>query len=157
MDKVLENKIKVFMAEKLASGESLSELQDEVNAQFNLKLTYMDIRILASALPVDWKKRDPEKTVAKEEKVSADDSEIPGEAVGAPEQGSPAGKTVVEVNKIVRPGMAISGSVKFANGSTAEWYVDQTGRLGLDNLKGNNPGREDIEAFQIELQKIFQR
>lgn len=154
MDKALENKIKVFMAEKLASGESLSELQDEVNAEFNLKLTYMDIRILASALPVNWKSRDPEKPAAKEENTP-DDS--PAEAAPEAEQGTSTGKTVVEVNKIVRPGMAVSGSVKFANGSTAEWYVDQTGRLGLDNLKGDNPGREDIEAFQIELQKIFQR
>ena len=155
MDKDLEKKIKIFMAEKLASGEKLSDLQDEVNSEFGLKLTYMDIRILASALPVDWKSRDPQKAPAKEEKV-VEKQDAAAEAVPAEEPApAAAGNTVVEINKIARPGMAISGTVKFANGATADWYVDQMGRLGLDNLKGDNPTREDIEAFQIELQKVL--
>ncbi len=149
MDKNSENEIKAFMAQKLAEGEKLSDLQDAVNAKFNTQLTYMDIRILASTLDVDWHAREPQPPAAPE----PEKAEAPAEAESAPADSG----TVVEVNKIARPGMAISGTVKFANGATADWYVDQMGRLGLDNLKGDQPGPADIQAFQQELQKIFQR
>ena len=153
MDKSLENKVKLFMADKLASGEKLSDLQNLVNSEFSLKLTYMDIRILASALEVDWKSRDPHPQV-KDETPAGESDKTDGQEAATE---NAAGTTVVEVNKIVRPGMAVSGIVKFANGATAEWYVDQMGRLGLDNLNGDQPGPEDVQAFQAELQKIFQR
>lgn len=154
MDKALENEIKTFMAQQLASGEKLSDLQNQVNEKFNLKLTYMDIRILASTIDVDWKARDPQpvpqpETPAEEkapEPVPYDLDENP-----APDA-APRPATVVEVSKIVQPGTLVSGTVKFANGATADWYVDQTGRLGIDNLQGPQPGREDIEDFQKELQ-----
>ena len=61
MDKILENEIKTFMAAKLAEGVQLSEIQSLVNAGFKQNMTYMDVRILASELEVDWKKFDPEK------------------------------------------------------------------------------------------------
>ena len=48
-----------------------------------------------------------------------------------------------------------------ANGSTADWYLDNMGRLGVDNLQGDQPGQEDIEKFQmalqLELRKIMGR
>ena len=67
-----------------------------------------------------------------------------------------AGKTVVELCELARPGlMLLSGTVRFASGSTAEWYFDLRGRLGLENLKGDKPTPEDIEAFQIELDNLF--
>ena len=44
MDKALENQIKEFMAQALAEGKSLSDIQNEVNSEFNANLTYMDIR-----------------------------------------------------------------------------------------------------------------
>ena len=68
-----------------------------------------------------------------------------------------AGATVVEVSPIARPGMMFSGSVKFASGSSAEWYVDNMGRLGLENLVGEKPGQSDIEQFQIELDKAVRK
>ncbi|MCQ2378330.1 MAG: hypothetical protein MJ016_03835 [Victivallaceae bacterium] len=158
MDKTQENEVKLFMSRALADGEKLSDLQNRVNEKFGLDLTYMEIRILASALDVDWKSRDP-KTAKKETSGEAGETAAPEAApydldekdAAAPE-GAPRGKTVVEVSKIVQPGTLFSGTVKFANGATADWYVDQTGRLGIENLAGAQPGREDIEDFQRELQ-----
>ena len=67
----------------------------------------------------------------------------------------------IEISKIARPGMMFSGSVTLANGSTADWYLDNMGRLGVDNLQGDQPGQEDIEKFQmalqIELRKLMGR
>ena len=53
--------------------------------------------------------------------------------------------------------VTLSGTVKVASGSTADWYVDQMGRLGLENLKGEKPTPEDVEAFQIELENVARK
>ena len=165
MDKALENSVKAFMAEKIAAGVSLSEVQSLVNAEFSLSMTYMDIRILASELEIDWQKLNPEQSkTAPEQTGSVENADIP-DAAGVPEEenipeeaNAPAGAmpdlstTRVEVSKIARPGMMFSGSATFANGSTADWYLDNMGRLGVDNLQGAQPGQEDIEKFQIALQ-----
>ena len=157
MDKALENEIKLYMASRLAEEISLSDIQVEVNEKFAQKLTYMDIRILASALDIDWQARAQEKAAAQkaqEEEKQEPAAEQPLPAENAPaEEASAAGTTVVEISKLMRPGTALSGSVKFASGSTADWYIDQTGRLGLENLQGNQPTQEDIQQFQVELEK----
>ena len=151
MDKALENDIKIYMASRIAEEISLSEIQNEVNAKFNLSLTYMDIRILASTLDIDWQAKAAAK--AEEAKKEAEEAAAVEEAPAeVPEDDAP-GQTVVEISKLMRPGTALSGSVKFASGSTADWYIDQTGRLGLENLVGSQPTQEDIQQFQVELEK----
>ena len=164
-----EVEIKRFMAEQLQQGLSLSEIQQLVNDKFKVKMTYMDIRILASELDtIDWKALDPraQAEAAKKAKEEAEakvaeaaapgaeaEEDVPGTAAAPAGQGS----TVVELSKIARPGMMLSGTVKFASGSTADWYVDQMGRLGLENLKGEKPTPEDVEAFQIELENVARK
>ena len=152
MDKALENDIKIYMASRIAEEVSLSDIQNEVNAKFNLSLTYMDIRILASTLDIDWQAKaaaKAEEAKKEAEEAAAAEEETPAEA---PADDAP-GQTVVEISKLMRPGTALSGSVKFASGSTADWYIDQTGRLGLENLVGSQPTQEDIQQFQVELEK----
>ena len=162
MDKALENEIKAYMADRIAQGVSLSDIQTEVNEKFSQKYTYMDIRILASTLNIDWKPKGREEKV--EEKPERESKAAPDGAPAAEEPaaaadpaeapaGGAAGKTVVEVSKLMRPGTALSGTVKFASGSTADWYIDQTGRLGLENLQGDRPTQEDIRQFQAELER----
>lgn len=159
MDKKLENEIKIFMAEKIAAGVSLSDIQNMVNAEFKQNLTYMDIRIMASELEIDWQQLNPKKETAVEDvtaveagpqtpETPADENTSDAAAPGMPDLSD----TKIEVSKIARPGMMFSGSVTFANGSSAEWYLDNMGRLGLENLQGDKPGQEDIEKFQIALQ-----
>lgn len=137
--------IKKFMAEKIAENVSLSDIQTMVNEKFNAHMTFMDIRILASELEVDWRSEAEKNPPAEEEKAEekAENTEnIPG-------------KTTVELNKIVRPGALASGSVHFASGVYAEWYIDNSGRMGLDKVTGGKPTEQDIEDFQVEMQKIF--
>lgn len=150
MDKALENDIKIFMASRIAEGISLSDIQNEVNEKFQLSMTYMDIRILAAGLDIDWQA----KAAAKAEEEKKEEETAPEEAAPEEAPAAPAdGQTVVEISKLMRPGTVLSGSVKFASGSTADWYIDQTGRLGLENLVGNQPTQEDIQQFQVELEK----
>lgn len=60
----------------------------------------------------------------------------------------------VEVSKIARQGTALNGNVTFASGVKTDWFVDQSGKLGLENATGK-PTPEDIQEFQVELQKIL--
>ncbi|MDR0931741.1 MAG: hypothetical protein LBM70_01805 [Victivallales bacterium] len=142
-DKDLE--IKRFMAAKIEDGESLSEVQKLVNEKFNTTYTFMDIRILASELEnIDWGSFDPKPTI---------DAGKESEEVLPESPAATVGQTVVEVSKLVRPGTALSGTVTFRSGASAEWYVDSYGRLGIENLRGEQPSEEDVRDFQIELQK----
>jgi hypothetical protein len=52
--------------------------------------------------------------------------------------------------------MLYSGKVVFSDGARAMWYVDETGRLGLDpDTPGYRPTQEDIAVFQNELKKLL--
>jgi len=153
-----EKLVKEFMAEILRAGEitSLSEIQKLVNDHFGLRMTYMEIRILAAELEnIDWTKGDPNQPKPKEEEKAPEEP-----AAASPDgEGQPAaaGSTEVELSKIARPGMLLSGSVKFASGSTADWYIDQTGRLGIENLVGEKPTPQDVEEFQIKLEEVARK
>ena len=156
------NEIKKIVLESLQKGLSLSEIQKLLHEKGEI-ITFLDLRLLASELEnLDWKKlagedeaQKKEDAISKKNKDAADKSgeenadEIPAD------KGEWSGATVVEVNKLVRPGAALSGSVTFASGVKADWVLDQMGRLGLEKPTGK-PTPEDIKEFQVELQKKLQ-
>ena len=74
-----------------------------------------------------------------------------GKRIGSAEND---GKTVVEVNQVVRAGALAEGTVRFGSGASGTWVVDQMGRLGFDKLDGE-PTEEDIREFQTELRKVL--
>jgi hypothetical protein len=61
------------------------------------------------------------------------------------------------MDTITKPHALVSGKVTFSDGETAEWMLDQTGRLGLNPGKaGYRPSQADVVAFQDELQRVVQ-
>ena len=49
----------------------------------------------------------------------------------------------------------VSGRATFSDGQNAEWYLDQTGRLGLNpSTPGYRPSQQDVMDFQVELEKL---
>ena len=73
----------------------------------------------------------------------------------APEASVPqTGKGVsLTVDQIARPGTVVSGKVTFSDGTNADWYLDQTGRLGIVPTKqGYRPPAGDVQEFQLALQ-----
>ena len=170
-----QKEIKNFIAQKVPEGYSLSKIQDMLKEQ-GVHITFMELRLLASEIEEQvWKQTEkteasPEAAQeivsepAEAEEFPAEESAIPGEEAVPPsepqpeekpaEPAAPRGKTTVELSKIARPGTAASGTVKFGSGVTAEWVVDQFGRLGLDKASGK-PDQQDIQEFQMELQKLF--
>lgn len=68
------------------------------------------------------------------------------------------GGVKVELDRVVRPGSTVSGTVTFSDGTTGKWALDQLGRLMLDTgKKGYQPTAGDVQAFQRELSLQLQR
>jgi hypothetical protein len=64
------------------------------------------------------------------------------------------GGVSVTVDHIAKPGTVVSGKVTFSDGQTADWYLDQTGRLGVvPKTAGYNPSPPDVQDFQLALQQ----
>lgn len=146
----LSDEQKQIIAQHLADGESIADIQRLVNSEFGVAMTFMETRFLLDDLNLELKKEepkpDPAETVKPEEAISDIADSNPG-----------TGTVAVEIDKIVRPGSAISGTVTFSDGVTAKWYVDQMGRLGLDpSQEDYQPSESDIQAFQMELQAKMQ-
>ena len=65
--------------------------------------------------------------------------------------------TVVDVDKVVRPGVQLSGSVTFASGAKGTWYIGQRG-LGVEPDEGSaKPTQKDVILFQRKLQEVLQK
>jgi len=135
-----------FIAEQLAQGLSLSDVQKLLADEHAVQMTYLELRLIAADLEVDWSKHD---------KVTPepDESQTPPASEPVAQQDTP-GTTRITVSKLVRPGASMSGDVEFASGAKAEWFVDAMGRLGLNPAPGSSkPTENDIQEFQIELQR----
>ena len=64
-----------------------------------------------------------------------------------------SGKVSLTVDSVTRPGAMVSGNVKFSDGKSASWFLDQYGRLGLAaKEQGYRPPEADLREFQTALQ-----
>jgi hypothetical protein len=127
-------------------GLKLAEIQKRLETELGLSLTYLEVRFLVDDLKLKPKDPPPPaKPIAKPEDALAP-------AVPAP------GKVQVTVDQLARPGALVSGTVKFSDGKTAEWILDQAGRLGLvPSDKGYKPAPADVQEFQMALQQELQK
>jgi hypothetical protein len=134
-------------------GAKLSEIQNRLAEEFKIKLTYMEVRFLVDDLKLKLKDPEPPKVV---ESPAATPAKLTAEKNPAPEGTPPAsgGKVSVSVDQITRPGAIVSGKVAFSDGQTADWHLDQTGRLGVvPKQPGYKPSADDVQQFQIALQQ----
>ena len=158
-----------FIKKCIAEGMSLSKVQDALNAELGIHMTYMELRMLTSELAVSWEAQDKKTEAAKPrskpdpaaraQKAGPDGADNDGGMDDDGMEGDEAdgGKTVVEISKLVPPGAAYAGTVTFASGAHGEWYVDQAGRLGYDLAEGSSkPTQEDLQLFAMELRKKLQ-
>ena len=124
-------------------GATMADIQKRMNEEWQIRVTYMDTRFLILDLGITLKQE-----VKEEPKVEA-----PALTDGEP---MAAGGVQVSRDEIVIPGMLFSGKVQFSDGEKALWYVDESGRLGLDpDTAGYRPVQDDIIAFQSELKKML--
>ncbi len=149
-----EQKSKV--AQWIADGMKLSEIQSRLGSELDIRLTYMEARML-----VDDLKLLPKDPIPEVKPVPADDPAVPSAAADA--AGVPAGATgapvatggvTVAVDTLMRPGAMVSGSVTFSDGQKAAWYLDNMGQLGMvPPFPGYKPAPTDVPQFQMLLDK----
>jgi hypothetical protein len=137
----------------IAGGAKLSEIQSRLASEFSLKLTYMEVRFLVDDLKLVLKDPEPAPVVNLGAAKPVDAK--PAEAEVLPTEVLPAGGQVsVNVDQITRPGAIVSGKVTFSDGQQADWYLDQSGRLGVvPKVQGYKPAAADVQQFQIALEK----
>jgi hypothetical protein len=148
----------------VAAGDSLSVIQQKLQQQYSLALTYMDVRFLVDDLDLTIKDPAPK----------ADASDVskspPPPAAAAPagdetelldDELPPAGGAVRVTldNVTLIPGAMASGSVTFSDGVNAKWIVDNYGRPGFTEVsqEGYRPSPEDSQAFMQELSVALQQ
>ena len=171
------DEIKVFIAARTREGHSLSKIQDML-AEQGVKMTFMELLLIASEIETAfWQQAEPAPEPAKEEKKPEpaaptgesdefpedgpadeplppeEDAAMPGEAP-ADGEAKPRGRTTVTLDQLARPGFLATGGVQFGSGASGNWCLDQMGRLMFEKLEGK-PDRQDLQEFQLELQRMF--
>ena len=135
-------------------GAKLSEIQNRLAEEFGIKLTYMDVRFLVDDLKLTLKDLEPPKpaTPLSPPPVVAK-AESGAKPAGTEAPPAATGKVSVTVDQIARPGAIVSGKVTFSDGQQADWYLEQTGRLGVvTKQQGYKPSATDVQEFQAALQ-----
>src|SRR5208283_4060258 len=137
----------------IAAGAKLSEIQTRLAAELGLKFTYMEVRLLVDDLKLTPKDPEPPKVVA----PPAAEAAKPAAEKTAPPPPAAAtlpGSVSVTVDQLARPGAIVSGKVSFSDGQQADWYLDQSGRLGVaPRQQGYKPSPADVQQFQAALEK----
>lgn len=156
----------------VADGSGLSSVQQRIKDEFGVSMTYMEVRLLVIELNAtlqdkpEPKPAEPEAPKAPAQPVQDD---FPAEEPALPEtersavpddmpaDGFSQSSLSVTFDRVMRAGALASGEVTFSDGVTGSWFIDRFGRLSLTKVSKENyqPSREDLEAFQIELQKQF--
>ena len=142
---ILDDSQRKKVGEWIAQGLKLSEIQKKLVSDLGITMTYMDVRLLVDDLkltPKDIERPKP--------------TPVPAQPAVPPSPLSPqapaAGGVSVRVDQIARPGTLVSGKVTFSDGVTADWHLDQTGRLGLaPQQAGYRPVAADLQQFQAAL------
>jgi len=142
----------------IEAGSKLSEIQDRLDKELGLRLTYMDVRLLVDDLKLTPKDAEPPQPAA--QPAAPAPAEAPAAEAAPVEDETPSplaeggGKVSVSVDQLARPGAMVSGKVTFSDGQKAEWYMDQYGRLGLSPAQqGYRPPQSDIADFQMALDR----
>lgn len=136
----------------IGEGLSLAQVQTKIEEEFGVAMTYMDVRFLVDDLDLELKDEAP----AAEEKPAADAVPAQAEAVagnGVPAETPASGGGVTLTSDAVQmPGVLAGGDVVFSDGARGKWFLDQTGRPGLEGFPENyRPTPDDMADFQRKL------
>ena len=159
------------VVEWIQQGLKLSEIQTRIDSELGVRMTYMEVKMLLADLELKPKDQEPAKTAAPlvgaAPAAGGNREGTPSPGLSSPAPAEPedepfapdapppglGGNVAVSIDTITRPGALVSGKVTFSDQKTADWYLDQMGRLGMaPTEKGYRPSQMDVMAFQNELQ-----
>ena len=139
----LSEEQKAAVANWIREGESLSAVQKRLETEMDVRITYMDLRFLVDDLDLEIRSEGPQFDEPK---------------VDDPAAAVQAGKVSVSLDKVSRPDALVSGQVTFSDGVSAQWHLDQMGRLSLNaSQPGYKPSQEDLQDFQNELRSAVEK
>ena len=141
---------KKLVAAWVTNGASLAEVQKRLKEECAMTVTYMDVRFLVDDLQLQLQEQ-PRQSEAVDRLAAAKQE---GESARSE---LASGGVRVTMDSITKPQSMASGKVTFSDGETADWMLDQTGRLGLNPVTpGYRPSQADVITFQQELQRVAQ-
>ncbi|MFV0415522.1 MAG: hypothetical protein ACK5NG_04065 [Chthoniobacterales bacterium] len=145
----------------ITDGVDLSEIQTKLREEFQISITYLEARLLMDDLKLAPKDEESKKDEDAQPISDGEDfqaaNEPPGEAelLPDPSKDFSGGSVSVTIDQVVTPGTLVSGKVVFSDGEKADWYLDQSGQLGLNpDTPGYKPAQAALMAFQSELQRV---
>ncbi|CAM3074799.1 hypothetical protein [Rariglobus hedericola] len=156
----------------VASGDNLSVIQKKLREEFQVAMTYMDVRFLVDDLNLQLKdapakvdtsdvsKTQPKAAPAGAATPSSPSDQPPGEDDLADEAALPGGSVILDVDGVTLiPGAIASGKVTFSDGVTGKWIIDNQGRPGFTEISqpGYRPTPEDAKSFMNQLEAELQR
>jgi len=149
LDETQSKKVAAWIDE----GLKLADIQKRLETEFGLRVTYLEVRMLVDDLKL--KPKDPPPPPKPPTPAPA---LTPAEPTDISPNEPAFGHVSVTVDKLTRPGSLVSGKVKFSDGKSADWFLDQAGRLGLAPVeKGYKPSQADVQDFQLALQGELQK
>lgn len=154
----LNDEQKALVGQWVKEGCGLSEIQRRLTDQCKTSLTYMDVRFLLIELGLELQEKKTSAPAPKAAPAPATEDPLPGDDL-LPDEAAPAlGGVSVDVDRIMRPGSLVSGTVVFSDGVKATWSLDQQGRLALGGTdKSYRPAAQDIQEFQMTLARELQK
>ena len=143
----LDQSQKNTVASWVNQGDTIAQIQEKLLSELDVSMTYMEVRFLIDDLGLALIENETNQPPVNEiSKPSVQDELIP------------TGSVSLTLDKVMRPGTLVSGSVTFSDGATSAWQLDQMGRIGLVPEQENyKPSQEDLEQFQKALQEELQK
>jgi hypothetical protein len=149
----LTDEQKQQVAAWVREGASLSDVQKRLREEMDIAMTYMDVRFLVLDLDVEVKDKESPKPAKPMADTQPDDgATLEPDDVESP----PSGGVSLTVDTIMKPGSVVSGTVRFSDGKSGSWMLDQLGRLALDvGDPDYRPAQEDVQELQLQLQEAL--
>ena len=148
---------KVAVTQWIQEGRSLADVQRSLRDDFEISITYMDVRFLVDDLDIAVVEEEPEAPEEPEIEAGEDATTEPAEASLVDEGGN--GAVTVDVDAIPRPGSLVNGTVVFSDGVSLGWQLSAAGQLGL--IPGDDPeyrpNPEDVQSFQSQLEEVLRK
>ena len=148
---------KAAITQWIQKGRSLADVQRSLREDFEISMTYMDVRFLVDDLGIAVVEEEAE---APEVELGADATAEPAELAEAElvDEGA-NGAVTVDVDAIPRPGSLVNGTVVFSDGVSLGWQLSAAGQLGL--IPGDDPdyrpNPEDVQSFQSQLEEVLRK
>tara|TARA_B100000989_G_scaffold192223_1_gene144960 strand:+ start:3546 stop:4022 length:477 start_codon:yes stop_codon:yes gene_type:complete len=148
---------KAAVTQWIQEGRLLADVQRSLREEFEISMTYMDVRFLVDDLDIEVAEEEPETPELSEVEAGEDAAAEPAEAELVDEGTN--GAVTVDVDAIMRPGSLVSGTVVFSDGVSLGWQLSAAGQLGL--IPGEDPeyrpSPEDVQSFQSQLEEVLRK